>query len=291
MCLPLVPQNLWRNLMSEMPQNEGGSAIVRNILLVLAGIYIIASVVSVVQIFSRIDDLERKQAAAQEELARKLADSERQTRASTGTLAEQIGMTRQDLAKRATALQRKEKAIETRLSAQEEQTKQQIGAVSGEVSGVRTDVGKVKDDVTATRSDLEATKAKLEHAIGDLNRASELIATNHDELEILKHRGDRNYYEFTLKKGKDATRLATVGLQLKKTDAKKSKFTLYVMADDKKIEKKDRTVNEPLQFYTGREHNLFEVVVNTVDKNQISGYLATPKTVAANTGLQQPRTN
>jgi len=277
--------------MSEMPQNEGGSSTVRNILLVLAGIYIIASVVFVVQIFSRIDDLERKQAAAQEELARKIADGESQSRASIGVLAGQIGMTRQDLAKRASVLQHKEKAIETRLSAQEEQTKQQIGAVSGEVSGVRTDVGKVKDDVTATRSDLEATKAKLEHAIGDLNRASELIATNHDELEILKHRGDRNYYEFTLKKGKDATRLATVGLQLKKTDAKKSKFTLYVLADDKKIEKKDRTVNEPLQFYTGREHNLFEVVINTVDKNEISGYLATPKTVAANAGLQQPRTN
>jgi len=277
--------------MSEMPQNEGGSSIVRNILLVLAGIYIIASVVFVVQIFSRIDDLERKQAAAQEELTRKIADSESQSRASIGVLAGQIGITRQDLAKRATVLQRKEKAMETRLSAQEEQTKQQIGAVSGEVSGVRTDVVKVKDDVTATRSDLEATKAKLEHAIGDLNRASELIATNHDELEILKHRGDRNYYEFTLKKGKDATRLATVGLQLKKTDAKKSKFTLYVLADDKKIEKKDRTVNEPLQFYTGREHNLFEVVVNTVDKNAISGYLATPKTIAANAGLQQPRTN
>ena len=276
--------------MSEIPQNEGGSSTVRNILLVLAGIYIIASVVFVVQVFSRIDDLERKQVAAQEELARKMADSESQTRASVGVLAEQIGITRQDLAKRAAALQRKEQVIESRLSAQEEQTKQQIGAVSGEVSGVRTDVGKVREDVTATKTDLEATKARLEHAIGDLNRASELIATNHDELEVLKHRGDRNYYEFTLKKGKDPTRLSTVGLQLKKTDAKKSKFTLYVMADDKKIEKKDRTINEPLQFYTGRDHNLFEIVVNTVDKNEITGYLATPKTIAANTGLQQ-RTN
>ena len=276
--------------MSEISQNEGGSSTVRNILLVLAGIYIIASVVFVVQVFSRIDDLERKQVAAQEELARKIADSESQTRASVGVLAEQIGITRQDLAKRAAALQRKEKDIESRLNVQEEQTKQQFGAVSGEVSGVRTDVGKVRDDVTATRSDLEATKAKLEHAIGDLNRASELIATNHDELEVLKHRGDRNYYEFTLKKGKDPTRLSTVGLQLKKTDSKKSKFTLYVMADEKKIEKKDRTINEPLQFYTGRDHNLFEIVVNTVDKNEVTGYLATPKTIAANTGLQQ-RTN
>ena len=277
--------------MSEMPESTPASSTVRNIILALAGIYIIASVVFVVQLFGRIDDLERKQAASQEELGKKIAEFNSQNHASIDALAQKVGMTRQELSRRAATLQKEEKAMATRITAQEEQTKQQIGAVSGEVSGVRTDVVKVKDDVTATRSDLEATKAKLEHAIGDLNRASELIATNHDELEILKHRGDRNYYEFTLKKGKDATRLATVGLQLKKTDAKKSKFTLYVLADDKKIEKKDRTVNEPLQFYTGREHNLFEVVVNTVDKNAISGYLATPKTIAANTGLQQPRTN
>lgn len=273
--------------MSEIPQGEGGSSTVRKILLVLAGIYIVASVVFVVMAFNRIDDLERRQAASQEELARKVADSESQTRASVGVLAEKIGMTRKELATRSAALQRHEKAIETRLNAQEEQTKQQLGAVSGEVTGVRTDVGKVRDDVTATRTDLEATKAKLEHAIGDLNRASELIATNHDELEVLKHRGDRNYFEFTLQKGKDATRLATVGLQLKKADPKKSKFTLYVMADDKKIEKKDRSINEPLQFYTGRDHNLYEVVVNSVDKNQVTGYMSTPKGIPANPGLQQ----
>src|SRR5947209_16403962 len=148
--------------MSEIPQNEGGSSTVRNILLVLAGIYIIASVVFVVQVFSRIDDLERKQVAAQEELSGNIAESESQTRASVGVLAEQIGITRQDLAKRAAVLQRKEKAIESRLSVQEEQTKQQFGAVSGEVSGVRTDVGKVRDDVTATRSRSEEHTSELQ---------------------------------------------------------------------------------------------------------------------------------
>src|SRR5437016_2285431 len=120
-----------------------------------------------------------------------------------------------------------------------------------------------------------------EQAIGDLNKHSELIATSHDELEMLKHRGDRNYFEFTLTKGKQPTHVGTVNLELKKADPKKSKFTLYVMADDKKIEKKDRNINEPLQFYTGRDHNLYEVVINSVDnKNQITGYLSTPKSVA-----------
>lgn len=269
--------------MTEATPTQQGSNTVRNIILALAGIYIIGSMVLLVLAFIRIDDLERKQTTQQEQLTRKIDESSRQDRAAIEALGQKIGMTHQELAKKATALQQQEKEIASRVAAGEEETKQQFGAVSGAVSGVKTDVGKVKDDVTATQTDLAATKAKLEHAIGDLNKESELIATTHDELEVLKHKGDRNYFEFTLVKGKDTTHVATVGLQLKKVDAKKSQFTLYVFADDKKIEKKDKTINEPLQFYTGRDHNLFEVVVNTVDKNTVTGYLATPKRV--NVGL------
>lgn len=272
-------------LMPDGAQPEGGSPTVRNILLILGAVYIVVSVIFGVMAFSRIDELERKQNAKEEELLKKVEESNSQNRASVDALMQKMGMTRQDIAKRAAALQREQKEIASRVEAEAEQTKQQFGAVSGEVTGVKTDVGKVKDDVTATRTDLETTKAKLEHAIGDLSKESELIATTHDELEILKHKGDKNYYEFTLTKGKAISHVATVGLQLKSTDPGKSKFTLYVMADDKKIEKKDKSINEPLQFYTGKDHNLFEVVVNTVDKNKVSGYLATPKSVVI--GLQE----
>lgn len=272
--------------MTETPQQQqdtGGSPMVRNILLVVGGIFVVLVVIFMVHVSSRFDDLERKQAANQEVVAKKIADLNSQNQATMGAMAQRIGMTQQELKRKAADLQRQERETATRLAAQaaaEEQTKQQIGAITGEVSGVKGDVGKVREDVSSTRSDLETTKSKLEHAIGDLNKHSELIATSHEELELLKHRGDRNYFEFTLTKGKQATHVATVNLELKKADPKKSKFTLYVMADDKKIEKKDRTINEPLQFYTGKEHNLYEVVVNTVDKNQISGYLSTPKAVA-----------
>ena len=105
---------------------------------------------------------------------------------------------------------------------------------------------------------------------------SGLIAKNHDELEFLKHKGDRNYFEFKLKK-KQRSPISTVSLELKKTDPKKSRFTLNVYADDHTIEKKDRTLGEPLQFYTGRDKQLYEVVVFNVGKDEISGYLATPK--------------
>ena len=142
---------------------------------------------------------------------------------------------------------------------------------------IADEVGNVKTDVASTRSDLEATKAKLEKTIGDLGVQSGLIAHTAEELEILKRKGDRNYYEFALNKGANPSPVGTISLQLKKTDAKKNKFNLMVMADDKTIEKKDKTINEPLQFYTGRDHMLYEVVVNTVEKNKITGYLATPK--------------
>jgi hypothetical protein len=110
---------------------------------------------------------------------------------------------------------------------------------------------------------------------------SGLIATNHDELEILKHKGDRNYYEFTLQKGGKPTLLSTVKLQAKKVDDKHSKYTMLVSADDRNIEKKDKSLDEPVQFYTGKDPVLYEVVVNNISKNSISGYLSTPKGVPA----------
>lgn len=195
------------------------------------------------------------------------------TQASAETLASQLGVTRKELAQRASQLQRQQRASESRLA---EQQKQQITQVSGEVAGVKTEVGSVKSDVASTRTDLEATKSKLERAIGDLGVQSGLIAHTRDDLDELKHRGDRNYYEFTLDK-KKRTPVSTVSLQLKKTDPKRGKFTLNVIADDRNIEKKDRNVNEPMQFYTGRDRMLYELVVWTVDKDRIKGYLSTPK--------------
>lgn len=256
----------------------------RNIFIAIGGVFVVILIIFMIHVYGRFDDLERKQAANQDVVAKKIAELTSQNQAATAALAQRMGMNQQELKRRTAELQRQEKETAAKVAAQaqsEEQTKQQLGAISGEVVGVKGDVGKVKEDVSSTRSDLETTKTKLEHAIGDLNKHSELIATTHDELELLKHRGDRNYFEFTLTKGKQATHVATVNLELKKADPKKSKFTLNVMADDKKIEKKDRTINEPLQFYTGREHNLYEIVINSVDnKNQISGYLSTPKSVA-----------
>jgi hypothetical protein len=189
-------------------------------------------------------------------------------------LREKVGLTKQELAQRVAELKAQQRAAEARL---EKEQKEQLNAVTGDIAGVKTDVGGVKTDVASTKADLEATKAKLQSTIGDLGVQSGLIAHTAGDLEILKHKGDRNYYEFTLLKGAKPQPISTVSLQLKKADAKKGKFTMNVTADDKTIEKKDRNIAEPIQFYSGREHLLFELVVWTVDKNKATGYLSTPK--------------
>jgi hypothetical protein len=122
--------------------------------------------------------------------------------------------------------------------------------------------------------------------VGDAGVMSGLIATNHDELEQLKHKGDRNYFEFSLQKGAKPTLLSTIKLQLKKVDEKHSRYTLGVSADDRDIEKKDKSLDEPVQFYTGKDPVLFELVVNNIEKNRVSGYLSTPKN--APQGMAKP---
>ena len=192
------------------------------------------------------------------------------------SLGSKVGMTEEEMANRTAELKAQQERAAAKLAAAQQVTNKEVANVDTEVSGVKSELGGAQTDIASTRTDLAATKAKLESAMGDLNLHSGLIAKNHDELEYLKHKGDRNYFEFTLRK-KERRPISTVSLELKKTDPKKSRFTINVYADDKTIEKKDRTLGEPLQFYTGRDRQFYEVVVFDVTKDEISGYLSTPK--------------
>lgn len=217
-------------------------------------------------------------------LAAELRETDARLRVATDELGSKLGLTQKQLDERAEQIIRREEAAEVnsqRLEAAQKQTAQDVSKVSNDVTSVKSDVGGVRNEVVKTQNDLAGALSQLQSMKGDLSEHSSLIARNHDELEVLKHKGDRTYYEFTLNKGEKKP-VGTISLELKKTDAKKGKLTLEVYADDKKYEKKDRNVNEPLQFYAGREPMLFEVVVNNINsKNQISGYLATPKNAPA----------
>ena len=173
-------------------------------------------------------------------------------------------------------------------------TKSSVVAYNKKLSEVNTqlgtkanieDVNKLSGDVSGVKNDLDETKGKLDRATGDMGVMSGLIARNHDDLEDLKRRGDRNYFEFTIQRAKTPQHVGPVAIALNKTDSKRSKYTITVLADDKSIEKKDRTAGEPVQFYvkgTGRT-SPYEIVVFDVNKNTITGYLSTPKTAGAAT--------
>ncbi|HYK35493.1 hypothetical protein [Alloacidobacterium sp.] len=215
-----------------------------------------------------------------DKLTQDLEQTNARLKVATETLGQSVGLTQKQLETRADDLMRRQQADAKRLESEQAATKQQIGAVSTDVSSVKTDVGGVKTDVAQTKTQLQDTMAQLQTMKGDMGVQSGLIATNHNELELLKHKGDRNYYEFTLQKNKRQP-VSTVGLELKKADTKHSRYTLEVYADDKKIEKKDRGLNEPVQFYTGKDNYLYELVVNNISKDQITGYIATPKAAPA----------
>src|SRR6516164_8511430 len=238
---------------------------------------------------SKAQDQNKILTAQLEQANTRLADLKGQMDVTT----QKIGMTQAELAdarSRAESIRKAQAASDAKLSEKIAETQKESEA---KIGAVATDVTGAKKDIEATRTDLEATKSKLERATGDMGVMSGLIARNHDDLEELKRRGDRNYYEFTLQKSKTAQKVGPVQIALNKTDQKKSKYTITVLADDKSIEKKDKTAGEPVQFYMkGAAHaSPYEIVVFDVNKNQITGYLSAPKsaggaTSASNTSGQ-----
>ncbi len=163
------------------------------------------------------------------------------------------------------------------VSAEVSQVKDATTAANTKISEVSTDVGNVRTEVASTRSELEKTIAQLKATQGDLGVQSGLIATNGKELAALKALGERNYVEFKLAKTKGPQKVGDISVLLKKADPKTNRYTITVIADDKTVEKRDKTVNEPVQFMLAKASQPYELVVNDVKKDLISGYVAAPK--------------
>jgi hypothetical protein len=253
-------------------------------LLAVIAVALLAAIAGLIWSFTLAGRLSRQETAMAEanqhytSLEAELRETNARLKVATEELGNSLGLTQKQMDARAQELVRREQADAARLASAQKLTEQQVSAVSSDVSAVKTDVGGVKTDVAKTQNDLAGAIAQLTSIKGDLSDHSSLIARNRDELEVLKHKGDRNYFEFSLTKGQKKP-VSTVSLELKKTDPKKNRFTLVIYADDKSYEKKDRSVNEPMQFYSGKDPLLFEVVVNNISaKNQVTGYMATPKT-------------
>jgi acetolactate synthase small subunit len=184
----------------------------------------------------------------------------------------------EDIAKK---LQEEQRKQQQQVSSELTAVKQAANTAHAKIADVSTEVSGVRSDVVSTRSELTRTIAELKSVRGDLGVQSGLVATNAGELAALKALGDRNYYEFKLNRSKQTQRVGDVAIRLTKVDVKKNRFTIELVADDKKVEKKDKSINEPLQFYVAKARTPYEIVVNEVGKDRIAGYLATPKVQAA----------
>jgi chromosome segregation ATPase len=164
---------------------------------------------------------------------------------------------------------------EQKLSSSITDVAQRADTANAKLADVNSDVAGVKTDLASTKTDLTQTKSELKKVSGDLGITSGSVATNGKEIEELRRRGERNIIEFSLKKEKTLQKVGDISVRLEKSDPKHNKFSVVLLADDKTVEKKDKNINEPLQFYVSKA--LYEVVVNSVGKDQISGYLSTPK--------------
>lgn len=260
---------------------------------------VIALAAANVYLFKQIDSLKQMVAKNQEAIVNEIGQVRQSSSASTlaarrnieslkdelesarrqATMA--VGQAKVDATRHAEELARK---LDTQQKASAEALKSDIKVVEAaattantKIGEVSTEVSTVKTDVASTRSDLDKTKLELKSAVGDLGVQSGLIATNAKELGQLKALGERNYFEFNLVKSKQPQRVGDVQVQLTKADVKKNRYTVMVIADDKRVEKKDKGVNEPVQFYTSKARQPYEMVVNEIKKDQIVGYLATPK--------------
>ncbi len=252
-------------------------------LLAVLGVALLAAIGGLVWcsvLGSRLSTQQTELAEAQQKndkLAADLRETEARLQVATDELRKQYGLTQKEFDQRAQAIVQQEEADSKRLENEQKQTAQKVSAVSSDVSNVKSDVGGVRNDLGKTQTDVTHVMNQLESVRGDLSNTNSVIARNHDELVTLEHRGDRNYYEFTLIKGQRKA-VGTVSLELKKVNYKKNLFTLMVYSNDKAVLKKDRGLDEPLQFYSGKSPALFEVVVNAINsKKQVSGYLSVPK--------------
>lgn len=237
--------------------------------------------------FSDVQQQNQILAAQLDKVNSRLAD----LRGEIQVTSQKLGMTQQDLAharQLAQDIRQQQKTSDERLQSKIGQVQQVQQEATAKIGAVSTALTGTQSDVAATKKELEDTKTQLQHTVGDLGVQSGLIAHNHEEVEELRRLGERNIFEFNLSKKKDPQRVGPIQVAVKKLDPKKYRYTMNVMADDKSIEKKDKTAGEPVQFYVQGARAPYEIVVFNISKNNMTGYLSTPKDASG--GASAPAT-
>lgn len=212
-----------------------------------------------------------------EELRDQLERARRQASLAAGDAKQEALKKVEETQVQLQAAQQQAQQANQQLKSDISQVREQADTANSKISQVGTEVTAVKGDVASTKSELEKTVAELKRATGELDGHSVLIATNGKELAALRALGERTYVEFTVHKAKASQKVGDVSILLKSADPKRNRYTIELTADDKTTERKDRAVNEPLQFMTSKAKQPYELVVNDVKKDTIAGYLSVPK--------------
>jgi hypothetical protein len=281
------------------PPAGGGNGLKFGLLFGLVAALIAGNVYSVLQLNSVKEDLTKTKDLLAAEISRvqeatsvttqthrrnvdtlrdQLVEARRQANAAAGQAKLDAIRRTEELTQ---ALAREQEKSKQEVKAEISQVKEVANTATTRIGEVSTEVGTVKSDLGAARTELETTIANLKRVTGDLSEHGSLIATNSTELQALKALGERNYFEFRLGKTKEPQRVGDIAVVLKRADMKKNRYTIELLVDDKRVEKKDKTINEPVQFLTMKARQPYEIVVNEVKKDQIAGYLATPKVQAS----------
>ena len=213
--------------------------------------------------------------------ARKLAALQADLAAARQEAAVTAGHAKVEALKHADQLAKRLADTQQQVASELSQVKESATTANSRLVDVSNDVAATKTDVASTKSQLDSTVADLKRVRGDMGVLSDRIATNGTELAALRTLGERNYFEFNLRKSKAAQKVGGIQVWVKKTDPKRSRFTIAIQADDRTVEKRDRTINEPVQFYVDKAHQPYEIVVNEITKDHLIGYLATPKVQVA----------
>ncbi len=128
--------------------------------------------------------------------------------------------------------------------------------------------------IDETRSALAGTQNDLSNTRTELTGS---IARTHGEVVLLQKKGERNYYEFDVAKSKQFTFPGPVGVRLKKANVKHDYADLELMLDDRSLSQKHVNVYQPVMFYTPDTPQPIELVINSITKDHIRGYVSSPK--------------
>lgn len=242
--------------------------------ILLAGTFVaaVAGLVWSYSLAGRLTHEEAQLAATQQQnrqLASALNETNAKLRVTSETLGNRLGITQKELERRAAELLHRQQAAASRLEQEQQSTRTQLPSTSSAVGGVQT-------DLSLTKSQLTSAETQVGNAQGDSGDRSGLLATNERELRVLEQLGDRDYFPFTLHKGKKQA-VGAVVLELRRVNAKRKTYTMMIFSGERKIEKKNRTLDEPVHFYAGNPQVRYELVVNRLGRGAVRGYVATPK--------------